>query len=277
MSAWQAIEDVMVQTLQGLEKDQLPLLATVKGYSWRDRRVVLASLQRERLPCAYIVVGGREAGEKARRRPGALNMSVYLAAGSLRGDTDARLGSNDVTGAFEIWETVAAALQDLEIGNDRLLLVDERPAGGEESLIVWEQRYEIRSPSATSLPTFGGGVLAGAESDVQVIVGHWKQATSTFAFPGIDGVFQRDLGMRDRVITWTGQLRAEDDEALDTIEAGIEAAVGAGEVKTVTDAHGRSYDDCVVKAFERKGTRRRDGLSGAACQDFELTFTQLNP
>ena len=106
-------------------------------------------------------------------------------------------------------------------------------------------------------------------------LGVLRRATSSFSFPGIDGVFERNLGVKDRAILWRGQLRATSDSAMNVLESAIESEVQAGEARTMIDAWGRSQAQCVVKSFARRGPRGRDSLSGQAIQDFEIEFTQL--
>jgi hypothetical protein len=277
MSTWETIESEVVQTLAGLMSGPSALLVTVKGRSIRSSKALITELQRERLPAAYVVVTGRDASDKAFRRAGSPMLSVFLAARSLRHEDDARTGAADVEGVFSLSEEASAALAALTIGQDRrLLLADERATVGEDGLNVWEQRYEIRRLSELTAPTFGGVPLAGADSEVHVEVGPLQRASSTFSFPGIDGVFSRHLGTRDRAIRWRGQLRADDDGGLNALEAAIEDALRDGTSQTMVDAWGRPHDACVLNAFDRRGPRQRDALTGQALQDFEIVFTQMD-
>lgn len=276
MSAWETIENTVVQTLSALTVSGQPLIATVKAVTSRDRKVLSEAIQRERMPVAYVLATGREDGERANRRAGFPAFSVLLGSRSHRNDDDSRGDGTGVTGIFTISEAVIVALQDLLISSDRrLLLVDERPFGGESGTFLWEQRYELRRQSELVAPTFGGVALAGASSFVQVELGSLHCAVSAFSFPGIDGVFQRHLGVRERPMVWRGQLRAANDSALNTIESTIEDELRNGDPKTMVDAWGRSHELCVVKKFNRRSARRRDELSGQALQDFEIEFEQL--
>ena len=171
---------------------------------------------------------------------------------------------------------MAKALHDLTVNNDRrLLLVDERLTGKDQGTIIWEQRYELHRQSGSAAPMFGGVVLAGADSEVHVEPGTLRRASSFFSFPGIDGVFERHLGVRERPIKWCGQLRANDDSALDGIESAIEAQLRQGRAGIMVDSWNRAHEQCVLRAFVRCGRRRRDELTGAALQDFEIEFIQL--
>ena len=76
MSAWETIEDAVVQTLEGLTPGGSALLATVKGHTSRDRKVLVAAISRERLPAGYVIATSRDASEKSTRRPGSPAFSV---------------------------------------------------------------------------------------------------------------------------------------------------------------------------------------------------------
>ena len=272
MSSWETIEQAVVTVLDGVS-----LLETVAGRSAQDRTLLTAAIVRERMPAAYVIATGREGSDQAYHRPGSPAIHVWLAARSHRNEDDARVGAVDVTGVFDLAEQAAGALQDLMIGADlRLLLIDERSIHSADGLTIWEQRYEVRRQSETTAPTFGGVAVAGADGVVQVELGELRRATSSFSFPGIDGVFEHSLGVRERPIVWSGQLRASSDSALNAIESAIEDEVHSGEAKTLVDAWGRTHDSCAARTFRRRGPRQRDALSGEALQDFELTFVQLN-
>lgn len=271
-----SIENALVEAVQALESDGAPLLATVKGQGVRDRKGLLATLSRERLPAAYVVLTGRDAGEKPYRPAGDVAVSVFYATGSERNDTDARVGGVDVIGMYTIAEAALLALNGLELGDQRqLLLVEERSIAGEGSLVVWEQQYEVRRVAPTGLPGFEGESLVGDRSRVEMEVGQLDRARSTFAFPGINGVFERVLGTRERPIVWRGQLRAEHDWALSVLESSIEQKVRAGVPGNINDPAGRTFEQCVPKAFRRRGMRRRDAVTDEVYQEFELEFVQL--
>ncbi|MHC4445641.1 MAG: hypothetical protein ACYTBZ_01515 [Planctomycetota bacterium] len=277
MSSWETIENEIVVAIAGLTEGGSVLFSTVKGYTVRDRKVLTAAIGRELLPAAYVLARGRASGEKAHRRAGVSEFGVLLATRSLRADSEGRTGADDVVGMFDLAEEVASALQDLVVDTDgELLLVDERLIGGDEGTVLCEQDYEVRRQSELISPTFGGTALAGAASKVHVELGALSHASSLFSFPGVDGVFQRNLGVRERSIKWRGQLRAASDSALNTIESGIEQEVRVGEAKTMVDSWGRSHQECVLNSFIRNGRRGRDELTGQALQGFEIEFTQLD-
>jgi len=276
MSDWATIEIEVVTTLADLEVEESALLSSVSAQTARDRKSLLAAIQRELLPAAYVMMTGRDSGDKSSEQAGPASMSVVIATRSLRSDGEARTGESGTGGMWSIAEQVSSALQDLMLDSTwRLLLIDERSVGGEEGTIVWEQRYEVRRPAELTAPTFGGTALAGTSSRVRVEPGELRRASGSFSFPGVDGVFDRHLGVRERPIFWRGQLRAADDSALNAIEAAIEDEIRDGLDKTMVDAWSRSHESCVLNVFRRRGPRRRDALSGQVWQDFELEFTQL--
>lgn len=275
MSMWMAIENAVVASLTGLELEGEPALATVKGQTRRDRKSLVAGLGRERLPAAYVLIGGRESGDKQHRRAGTAELTVLYAGPRGRSDQEARGGGPGVTGVFALAETAGAALQDLDLGEyGQLLLVVERAAGSEQ-LALWEQCYEVRSRCGEYRPAFGGYWLVGNLSVVHVEVGSIAYASTHFAFPGVDGVFERFGGLRERPIVWRGQLRASDDSELNAIEQGVEQVIRQHTVQSVEDSWGRSFANCVARKFSRKGMRQRDSLLGQMVQDFELEFAQL--
>lgn len=276
MSVWQSMEDAIVTALAELVEGGKPMLATVRGRTWRDRKVAVSALLRERLPAAYVSVAGRDGGHKDYRRPGHLQVSVLYASRSERSDDEARLGGPESAGVLAIAESAGTALQDLDLGNNRrLLLVDERSGGGEDGTALWEQRCEVRRQSSSSAPTFGGSALAGSSSEVEVEIGEMKRVSSTFAFPGVDGVFERFAGTRERPIIWRGQLRADDNSALSAMEEEMEQRVREAAPRSLIDPWGRLFACCVATSVRRIGPRGADELTGEALQDFEMHFVQL--
>lgn len=275
---WKTIEAEVVAKLGGLTAEGAggPLLATVRGYTARDRKQVVGAVMRERLPAAYVMLTGRDGGDKDYRRAGAPLVSVVYAARSERCDDEARHGGVDVVGVMPVAAAGACALHHLALdGGGRLLLVEERAVTGEEGTALWEQRYEVRRLSGGGVPKFGGAELLSPSSVVEVHIGEITRASSRFAFPGVDGVFERFAGMRERPILWRGQLRSSDDVGLNVIEEGLERLAREAAIESVEDPWGRRFDDCVLRSFKRVGPRRQDLLSGEALQDFEIEFVQL--
>ncbi|HSW46489.1 MAG TPA: hypothetical protein VLM89_13055 [Phycisphaerae bacterium] len=276
MSDYSAIESEIVDVLAGLVVGDGPLLATVTARSARDRRELADEIQREAMPAAYVVLAGRQAGDVDSLEAGAVRVSVLLAERSLRGGAEVRVGGPGVRGAWTVSQQVAQSLQGSLLDDTwRPALVDERPAGGDEGTVVWEQRYEARRVGGTAMPTFDGAAIAGTTGVLSIEIGELKRASQTFAFPGVDGVFERLIGMRERVILWRGQLRTANDESMNVIEAAIEDEVRSGRVATMVDPHGRPFDQCVVKGLRHRGSRRRDELTGEVVQDVEIEFAQL--
>jgi len=209
-------------------------------------------------------------------------LSVVVATRSLRGEDGVRVGADGQAGLWTLAERVAAALAQGDLAQTwRAVLLEERPAGGTGGAadalgtMVWEQVYAMCRPAAWAVPTFGGAALAGEGSHVEVEVGELERAGSAFSFPGIDGVFERHLGVRERPILWQGVLRAADDVGLNALEEGIEQEVREGRDKSLVDGFGRTFDACVLRRFTRRGPRQRDALTGEAIQPFEIQFAQL--
>jgi hypothetical protein len=275
MSTWADMETTVVTTLAELIEGDAPLLATVAGHAAADRKSLIAAILGERLPAAYVIVEGREASERSSGRAGRAALSVLLAARSFRAGAEARTDGVDSMGVFTLAEIVADVLKDLEvIPAGRLRLLREEALPAQDGVALWEIAFAVRSVAELAVPTFGGAVLTGTYSSVRVDVGELRAASSSFSFPGIDGVFERRLGVRERPIWWRGELRGADAE-LNTIEADIENEVRAAQGKIMIDAYGRQLEDCVLKAFRRVGARGRDAVTGAALQEFEMEFTQL--
>ena len=128
--------------------------------------------------------------------------------------------------------------------------------------------------ATTTAPTFGGSAIAGSSSVVRVVVGDSEMDGQEFSFPGIDGEFRQALGLSSRPITWSGQLRAASDSALTTTETTIEGLIAASQPADIIDGFGRTFKDCALSRFVRKGEQRKHTINGQALQDFELHFIQ---
>lgn len=275
MSVWSDIETAVVSELAGLVEGDVPLLATVAGRTAADRKSLNAAVLGERLPAAYVIVEGREASERGSGRPGQAVVRVILAARSLRAEAEGRTGGVDSPGVFALAELASGVLEGLTVASaGRLKLMREEALAAQDGAALWEQVYVVQQAVGVVAPTFGGATLVGAAATVRVELGELRAATSSFTFPGIDGVFERRLGVRERPIWWRGELRGDDTE-LNDLEASIENELRGGQARVMTDACGRQFEACVIKAFRRVGARGRDAVTGEAVQDFEIEFTQL--
>ena len=276
MSTWLAIEDAMVAKLKQAKVNTATAFATVRSVTSRDRKALTAQIERELLPAAYVVVSGRDVGEKPFRRAGLAQITVLLAKRSDRNDAEARRGGVDGLGIYAIAQAAAAALQGLEVDyRCRLLMLDERSIGGEDGTVFWEQRYEAQRHSARYDAKFAGSTMIGALSEVQVEIGALSRTGMTFGFPGVDGVFEQSAGTRERPIVWRGQLRALTDDALNQIERDLESCIRRAEVNVLMTPCLQRFEYCTPRRFTRKGLRRFDDATGLAVQDFELEFSQL--
>lgn len=276
MSELGDIEQTIVDALAAAPDPQAPMLATVRAHVASDRREMLARLQRERTPAAYVSVGARAAGANDHARLGAPIVNLWLYGQSRRGQADARTASQEAGGLHAVVHTLTVGLHRLPIvGERRLVLVRDESIAGDEHGLLWLQTYEVRS-AAVSPPLFGGAALCGPYSDVRVDVGPIELAEDVFSFPGIDGVFRRVAGRRGRRIVWRGTLRDASDASLHEIESVIEAAVAAGTADVVIDPWGRAYADCVPVRYAPSGAREPEPATGLMQQDFELEFLQAS-
>lgn len=269
------MEDAVLAALGALEVDGSPLLATVKGRSAGERKATIAAIRRERPPVAYVMMTGRS--QRASDVVAVPQLTLWLATKSERSDNDARRGGAGAAGMYSIAVQAAHALHELALPGDvPVQLAEEKPIIGGEGMLIWEQQYTLDTVPLPALPTFGDAVLGGSASRLHVEIGALERAVSRFSFPGIDGVFERCLGTRHRDIIWNGQLRADDAAALNSIESEIDAELRGGRARSVVDEWGRTFPDCVMQRFERKGWRHIDPLSGRVVQPVAITFTQLH-
>lgn len=275
MSAWADIETGVVSGLAGLIDGDTPLLATVAGRNPMERKALVTMLLGERLPAAYVVVDGREASARSSGRSGRVTVRVILAARSLRAEIEGRTNGAEGLGVFALSEAASGVLEGLDLAPlGQLKLIGEAALPAQDQVTLWEQSYIVHCPAEGDGPAFGGVVLTGAFGTVRVELGELRMASSSFAFPGIDGEFERRLGARERLIWWRGELRGSGTE-LNSLEAGIELEVRGGQAKVMTDGYGRQFGECVLRAFKRVGARGRDARTGEYVQDFEMEFAQL--
>ncbi len=275
MSQLETIEDAIVGAIAAIEVGGQDLFAVVRGTSSIERNAVMAEVRRERKPAALVAYDGRRTGAGDLPAAESPRCLVFAADESLRTGGEARVGGTGVAGGFDLLERLTLALEDATLaGEYRLVLTDESPLATDGRIVVYRQRYEAQRPAESAAPTFDGQALCGDSSVVNVIAGSPRRSVVTFGFPGIDTVFRHDLGSRGRAIVWRGQLRANDDAALNTIEQTIEAYVADPRLFDMVDAWGRTCGDCVLDAFERRGPRRKDAVTGRVRQDFELRFEQ---
>lgn len=263
----------LLSTMQSGGED---VFATVDVHQVGDRKTAVSAISRQLKPAAFVLYDGRSARALSAEMPGAASMTVLAAVENLRGQDTALTGDDSHLGALDVLERVVAGLDGAVVETDhRLILHDERQVAGDERAVVFEQRYRVERLAETSLPTFDGSAIAGDDSSVTVEVGGIRTESVEFGFPGIDGLYRHQTGTRGRKIRWLGRLVADDDSALNEIEAGLDDLVAEQVYATMVDSWGRNYAECTVDAFERQGARRRHPVTGAAVQAFELSFTQL--
>ncbi len=275
MSELGDIESSVIGLIQAIQVSSADLFAEVKGFSNTAARDVVAGLRRELKPAAYVVYDGR-ASSDAFSVPAEPKLSVFTIVESLRGGDEPRAGSALQSGGFDVLGELFTALAGSTIVIDRqLAFVDERVTAANDTSVIYEQRNSVLKLATTTAPTFGGSAICGSSSIVRVTIGDTQMEAQRFAFPGIDGEFQHALGLRGRPIVWSGQLRAASDSALSTIETTIEGLLAGSQPADIVDGFGRTFADCVLNRFVRKGPRRKHTIDGQALQDFELHFAQV--
>ena len=275
MSELGDIESAVIGLIQAIQVSSADLFAEVKGFSNTAARDVVAGLRRELKPAAYVVYDGRAPGD-AFSVPAEPKLSVFTIVESLRGGDEPRAGSALQSGGFDVLGELFTALAGSTIVTDRqLAFVDERLTAANDTSVIYEQRYSVLKLATTTAPTFGGSAICGSSSIVRVTIGDTQMEAQRFSFPGIDGEFQHALGLQGRPIVWSGQLRAASDSALSTIETTIEGLLAGSQPADIVDGFGRTFADCVLNRFVRKGPRRKHTIDGQALQDFELHFAQV--
>ncbi len=275
MSELGDIEAAVVGLIGGIEVGGSALFASVRGASGTTARGVVEILRRERKPAAGVVYEGRGAGDKY-GMPDEPVFSVYCVVESLRGGDEPRRGSALVSGGFDALSELVKALAGAVILTVRQLgYVDERLVAADERSVVYQQRYKVFSLPTTTAPTFDGVAICGTDSVVRVQVGELRQSVNRFSFPGVDAVFQQVLGLRNRPIVWSGQLRAATNSALNAIESNLESLVAKSVSASMSDGLGRSFGNCVPVQYRRWGLRGKHTTTGQALQSFDMEFSQL--
>lgn len=124
--------------------------------------------------------------------------------------------------------------------------------------------------------TFNGADIFGQSggSVVRVTPAPVERDDVRYGIQGIPGTFRHNLGTRSRPIAVAGTLKSASSAAMNDLESSIEAVVKAGTEAVLVDDWSRSFDNCVLDAYERKGPRRQ-GEDGACYQEFTAKFVQL--
>lgn len=272
------IETAVVDLLASIQDEGANVFASTVAHAGVSRSDRLAVIRRLVKPAALVVLDGRAKSTGDFPTVQEPKLTVLLAGESLRGSQEARSGSAEVHGGFDLLDLARTALDGVTIIDSRRIEpIDEQLIEADERLVVYEQRYLVRWMTGTQAPQFGGEEILGSDSVVQVLIGSPEPEYVEFSFPGIDGVFRHCTGLRRRAIIWRGQLRGDNDGDVMNLELAIEAEIGSGQAKSMRDPWNRMYAECTMDAFDRKGFRRRHPVTGQVLQDFEIHFTQLLP
>jgi hypothetical protein len=276
MSVLGDIESGVLSLIGAIQSGGDDAFATVGGAANGDRQAGLAALDRLVKPAALVVFADRgKAGSGEKTNP---RFEVWIGASSHRGGDEPRLGGTGVIGGFELAELVSQAMHRAIVATDhRVRFLSSETLAADTTTVTYRQQYEVAHLATTTPPTFDGIVIAGSGSDVEVVLGPFGAERVAFGFPGIRGSFVHDLGLRDRVITWAGILRAADQSAMNTLEAGLFGYAADPRGFDLADGFGRTQEEVVLEDFERTGSRGIDPINGEVIQPFVLTFRQLFP
>jgi len=268
MSQLSDLESAIRASLSAIELEGTAVFADVAGFGGAFGRSAGEFLRRLRKPAAVV-------GYVQQRGRDGQGWAVVIADQGLRGAGEARLGSDDVIGIFELVGLVRSALDGGVLSSgDRLRLVEERLLEADDRAVICQQLY--LADRSAGQPKFDGQAICGTASEVSVTVGSVDKQAVEFAFPGIDGVYRHELGLRGRQIVWAGQLRAAGDEALNTIERDLESYVSGAGAYDLEDGGGRTFEHCVLERFERTAARQIDPATSWVAQAFKLVFKQLD-
>jgi len=268
MSQQGDLESAIRSAVEAIELATSVVFADVAGWAGRFDRSALDRIGRLRKPAALVGFVEQRSGEGQR-------WAVAIAGAGLRGGDEARTGSDDVMGIFQLLALVRASLDGQTLGSgDRLTLVEEKLLDVDERVVICQQLY--RAERAGQQPQYDGKAICGEASCVQVTVGSIEKEVVEFGFAGIDGVYRHEMGLRGRTIEWQGELRAADAAALDAIESGLEDYVADPSSHDLSDEFGRSFSHCVLDGFERRGARHVDAVTSRVRQTFRLMFRQLD-
>jgi len=268
MSQLGDLENAIRSAIEAIELEASAVFADVAGWAGRFDRSAVDLIRRLRKPAALVGFVEHRSGDGQR-------WAVAVAGTGLRGGDEARTGSDDVTGIFQLLALVRASLDGPALGSgDRLTLLEEKLLDVDERVVICQQLY--RAERACQQPQYDGKVICGEASCVQVTVGPIEKDAVEFSFAGIDGVYRHELGLRGRSIEWQGELRAADAAALGTIESSLEDYLADPNPYDLIDGSGQTFSHCVLDGFERRGPRHVDAVTLQVRQAFRLVFRQLD-
>jgi hypothetical protein len=278
MSALGDIENAMAARLATATIGGQLAFATAKGVSGGYRPVLREALRRERMPAAYVAFIDEPTAPETKPPVRGAHFIVLVAERVLRQESDPRHGDVGSPGTFALLEAARRRLDDYApVPGLRLVNLHQKFVDADDRSAVYELLYRVWPVIDEGL-RFAGDALAGDDSRMSLEVGPIEFDTGKFRFPGLNGSYERPLGVKPREITWRGRIRAASHAAVNTIEAGIEKAVLAHAVGDVAAAaSGRLFRNCLLNCYERQGPRRLDDDEQMVCQDAELLFLQQNP
>ena len=134
------IESALLQRLSMLRVGTAEAFKTVDGLAGTGTTRLMACLRRRPKPAVLVRYAGRKRGSTGRP----VRLSLYVAAESLRGGGEARIGGDDVNGMHALLDLVRGALDGATLlCGCRLALVDESAVADDDRMVVFRQTYEV--------------------------------------------------------------------------------------------------------------------------------------
>ncbi|MEE9296421.1 MAG: hypothetical protein V3W34_15875, partial [Phycisphaerae bacterium] len=157
MSELGNLETAVVGLIAGLQSGGGSLFRSVAGFSDPDRKRSVAHIRSQVPPAALVIYTGRLRAAAADSVVGLPKLTVLISAENLRGGDDPRVGDGTSQGGFDLLASVMGVLDGALVQTDRrLAAVDEQVAAGDDTGVVYEQRYVVGREAELSAPTFDG-------------------------------------------------------------------------------------------------------------------------
>jgi hypothetical protein len=278
MSTLGDLENQIVTRLAGGLLLGDPIFRSVKGVSGGFRPALRDALRREPMPAAFVAFVDEPSAPETQAEKRGARFSLMLAARMLRPGANPRLEEIDSIGALEVIDQVRI-LMDFYAppsGTIQFQRLQDRFLDADDRVVIYELLYRAW-PALVAAFTFAGDDLVGAASSMMIEAQAIELSFAEFRFPGLAGAYRHNLGTRARTIVAGGRLVADDDAAMDALEADFQQRIATGQMGDIQVAGGANYTDCVLDRYERIGPRRLDADGSSVVQPARLIFMQPAP